>query len=151
MTSQQSIRGRYAARLLENHLIGHYRSTIPERNRGDPIELPDWSLPSRGTHRRERLPSGKVGIIGAGIAGLYLAMLCDCLGIDYDILEASDRAGGRVYTYQFPKGDTSIRHNYYDVGAMRFPDLDIMKPCVLFCHIQLEDVHRDLPKSHVHV
>jgi hypothetical protein len=43
----------------------------------------------------------KVGIIGAGAAGLYAAMLLDSLGIDYDIHEASDRIGGRIFTYHF--------------------------------------------------
>lgn len=43
----------------------------------------------------------KVGIIGGGVAGLYAAMLLDSLDIDYDIHEASDRVGGRVYTYHF--------------------------------------------------
>jgi monoamine oxidase len=43
----------------------------------------------------------KVGIIGAGAAGLYSAVLLDSLGIDYDILEASGRVGGRIYTYRF--------------------------------------------------
>lgn len=49
---------------------------------------------------REGLPL-KVGIIGAGAAGLYAAMLLDSLGIDYDIYEGSDRVGGRIYTYFF--------------------------------------------------
>lgn len=45
----------------------------------------------------------KVGIIGAGAAGLYAAMLLDSLDIDYDIHEASERVGGRIYTYRFDK------------------------------------------------
>lgn len=43
----------------------------------------------------------KVGIIGAGAAGLYAAILLDSLGIDYDILEADERIGGRIFTYRF--------------------------------------------------
>jgi hypothetical protein len=45
---------------------------------------------------------GKICIIGAGVAGLYTAMIFDSLGIDYDILEANpDRVGGRLFTYRF--------------------------------------------------
>ena len=43
----------------------------------------------------------KVGIIGAGAAGLYSAILLDSLGIDYEILEANTRIGGRIYTHRF--------------------------------------------------
>lgn len=43
----------------------------------------------------------KVGIIGAGAAGLYSAILLQSLGIDYEILELTERIGGRIYTYRF--------------------------------------------------
>lgn len=42
-----------------------------------------------------------VGIIGAGAAGLYTAMILDDLGIKYEILEGSNRAGGRIRTHRF--------------------------------------------------
>ena len=42
----------------------------------------------------------KVGIIGAGIGGLYAAYLLQKLGIDYEILEAGSRLGGRLYTHR---------------------------------------------------
>ena len=67
----------------------------------------------------------KIGIVGAGCAGLYTALLLDYLKIDFDILEASDRAGGRVKTYTF-KQEPACAHNYYDIGAMRFPKTPIM-------------------------
>ena len=97
--------------------------------RGD-VELPDWRIPDRERLPRADppLPGGKVGIVGAGVAGLYLAMMCDFLGIQYELLESSDRVGGRVYTYKFPQSNPAIAHNYYDVGAMRFPVLNTMKP-----------------------
>jgi hypothetical protein len=68
-----------------------------------------------------------VGVIGAGMAGLYTAMILEDLGIPYEILEAEDvdehaERAGRVYTHRF---DTTPG-NYYDVGAMRFPDIPIM-------------------------
>ncbi len=46
-----------------------------------------------------------VCIIGAGAAGLYAAIILDYLGIKYEILEASGRHGGRLYTHQFNKLD----------------------------------------------
>ena len=94
----------------------------------------------------------KVGIIGAGAAGLYTAMLLDSLDIDYDIHEASDRIGGRIFTYRFDQEawdnstpDDPEYYDYYvcwqtsftipwtslliqvqDVGAMRFPPMPYM-------------------------
>jgi monoamine oxidase len=66
----------------------------------------------------------KIGIVGGGIAGLYTAYILKSLGIDYEILEANpDRMGGRIYTHHF---STDIAHDYYDIGAMRFPDSPIM-------------------------
>ncbi|KAJ5372303.1 Amine oxidase [Penicillium concentricum] len=68
----------------------------------------------------------KVCIIGAGIAGLYLALILQDLEIpnlSWDILEANrDRIGGRIYTHRF----SEAHNDYYDVGAMRFPDIPIM-------------------------
>ncbi|KAG1873114.1 hypothetical protein F4604DRAFT_2011818 [Suillus subluteus] len=63
-------------------------------------------------------PPGTVGILGAGVGGLYTALILDSLNIKYEILEASDRTGGRLFTYNFPNGG---KYDYYDVGAMRFP------------------------------
>lgn len=69
----------------------------------------------------------KVGVVGAGVAGLFTALLFDWLNkqvqglhIDYDIFEAADesRIGGRLFTHKFSQEE----HDYYDVGAMRFPD-----------------------------
>ncbi|KAH7349392.1 L-amino acid oxidase [Plectosphaerella cucumerina] len=75
----------------------------------------------------------KVGIVGGGAAGLYAAMLLDSLDIDYDIYEASDRVGGRIYTYKFDEKtwekstpNDPAYYDYYDVGAMRFPPMEYM-------------------------
>jgi protoporphyrinogen oxidase len=66
---------------------------------------------------------GRVCIVGAGVAGLLIAMILKYLKIDFDIVEASDRVGGRCFTYKFPGVS---KHNYYDVGAMRIPDIETM-------------------------
>lgn len=67
-------------------------------------------------------PKFSVGIIGAGMAGLYTAMILESLNIPCEILEASDRVGGRVYTHRF----SNDPGDYYDAGAMRFPDTPAM-------------------------
>lgn len=68
----------------------------------------------------------KVCIVGAGVTGLYVAMILDSLdlpGLTYEILEGSDRIGGRLLTHHF----TQKNHDYYDIGAIRFPKIEIMK------------------------
>ncbi|KAH8662544.1 flavin-containing amine oxidase [Xylariales sp. PMI_506] len=75
----------------------------------------------------------KVGIVGAGAAGLYSAILLQSLGIDYEILEVDTRIGGRIYTHRFDESQWSKSspgepdyYNYVDIGAMRFPGMDWM-------------------------
>jgi hypothetical protein len=46
-------------------------------------------------------PDFKVGIIGAGAAGLYTAMILQDLGIQYELLEANKTVGGRLFTHRF--------------------------------------------------
>lgn len=85
----------------------------------------------------------KVGIVGAGCAGLFTALIFDhlketCeLDVDYEILEANgeDRLGGRLYSYYFRDRDGKALgpHDYFDVGAMRFPKIKIMDRLVLRC------------------
>ncbi|KAI9678851.1 MAG: hypothetical protein M1817_005911 [Caeruleum heppii] len=74
-----------------------------------------------------------VGIIGAGTAGLYAAILLESLGIDYEILEADSRPGGRILTHYF--NETAWRssqpgepdyYDYVDIGAMRIPGMPYM-------------------------
>lgn len=131
----RSIRGRYAARILREFLTERYLKRYPRDGDNDipSGSLPSWSIPAvddldRMSKQDPPLPEGKVCIIGAGIAGLYLAMLLDHAKIPYEILEASSRIGGRIFTYEFPTNDPPVEHNYYDVGAMRFPHLKTMDP-----------------------
>ncbi|KZS88406.1 FAD/NAD(P)-binding domain-containing protein [Sistotremastrum niveocremeum HHB9708] len=91
------------------------------------LSLPSDSFPSRASFPKP--VKDKVGIIGAGIAGLYAAMILKSLGYDYEILEASQRIGGRAYTYHFnlPPPGCPENYDYYDIGAMRFPDIPWMQ------------------------
>ncbi|KAK1146648.1 hypothetical protein N8T08_002721 [Aspergillus melleus] len=73
----------------------------------------------------------KVAIVGAGAAGLFTGMIFDHLNatvpnfkVEYDILEAApkERAGGRLFTHLFSEEP----HDYFDVGAMGFPENPVM-------------------------
>ncbi|KAA1477082.1 FAD/NAD(P)-binding domain-containing protein [Dentipellis sp. KUC8613] len=123
--------------LLANYVVQKALDTLdprgPDQQRPFPVfdPLPDPA----STHRSavaDQL-STPVCIIGAGVAGLYAAMILQDLGIEYKILEASERIGGRVYTHRFngqagyeAKVNTPPRYDYYDVGAMRFPQIPFM-------------------------
>ncbi|KAG1747906.1 uncharacterized protein EDB91DRAFT_1235818 [Suillus paluster] len=100
---------------FEGDILGYFGRNIVEDYHGVLIKkLPHkltFPLISEG-------PTGTVGILGAGVGGLYTAIMLDSLGIKYEILEASDRTGGRLFTYHFPNGK---EYDYYDVGAMRYP------------------------------
>lgn len=81
---------------------------------------------------QEALP---IGIVGGGVSGLYAAMILQSLGLKYEILEASDRIGGRIFTHRFnPNPQDGInaevgnpeRYDYIDMGAMRFPQVHFM-------------------------
>jgi NADPH-dependent 2,4-dienoyl-CoA reductase/sulfur reductase-like enzyme len=107
---------------------------IPPPNRHNPQDQDDppaGKAPDEENPPREEVPPdegikpAKVCIVGAGAAGIYMALMLTYLGIEFDLLEASDRIGGRVYTYdgfkQSDKPGEQYAHNYYDVGAMRIP------------------------------
>ena len=120
-----SPRAQYSRRILEDHVIRQYnlrygwnRTKLPERK---------IKPPSEDLKGDPKVPPGRICIVGAGMAGLYLAYALIKLGVkELDIFEASDRTGGRVYTQVFP--DQTCPHNYYDVGAMRIPKIPSMDP-----------------------
>lgn len=60
----------------------------------------------------------KVTIIGAGIAGLVAAYELERLGYTVEVLEASKRVGGRIYTHSFGAGPETP---FAELGAMRIP------------------------------
>ncbi|KAG8698959.1 hypothetical protein FRC08_005602 [Ceratobasidium sp. 394] len=102
-------------------------------------------IPPLATPIRSSGEAVKIGIIGAGSAGLYLALMIDYLkglggpnsfdfNYEYFLHEANPsetHVGGRLYTYRFPPlnpNDKVPEYDYYDVGAMRFPKLPWMEP-----------------------
>lgn len=134
-----TLRAAYAKHLLGKHLEAKFRETNDSRSDWSgfqglpdvpPIPMPEDLDRSNG-HLWDSLPvfEDRVCIVGAGVAGLALAQNLLAAGIpaaNIDILEASDRVGGRCYTYNFPK-DEKCPHNYYDIGAMRIPHIAVMK------------------------
>lgn len=117
-------------------------------------------LPVRGTLQqkdaedsvKDEIKEFHIGIIGAGAAGLFTAMILDHLNEEYglnakyDILEANgeDRLGGRLFSYYFkdPDGTSLGGHQYFDVGAMRFPDIDAMdRTFQLFSEVGIKAPH----------
>ncbi|KDQ10963.1 hypothetical protein BOTBODRAFT_469085 [Botryobasidium botryosum FD-172 SS1] len=101
------------------------QTALPDRPPLHPIPVPAPIIgPNYPMTGEEVIPH--VGIIGAGAAGLYTAMILDSLDIPYDILEASTRIGGRINTYHFQGSGSDNAWNYFDIGAMRYPEIDIM-------------------------
>ncbi|KAH9969386.1 hypothetical protein BGW80DRAFT_631485 [Lactifluus volemus] len=58
-----------------------------------------------------------VGIVGAGMAGLYAGLLLQRAGHTVHIFEGADRIGGRVHTHYF----NEQKNQYFEAGAMRIP------------------------------
>src|SRR4051812_23237931 len=74
-------------------ILAHYARTIMER-RTDTLKekpAPKPSAPRAGD-------SNVVGIMGAGVGGLYTAIMLQSLDVPFEIIEASDRVGGRLFT-----------------------------------------------------
>jgi hypothetical protein len=63
-----------------------------------------------------------IGVIGGGMAGLYASLILEDLGLTHEVIEASQRPGGRAWSHHFTEKDG----DYYEVGAMLFPDIPIM-------------------------
>ncbi|QPC80210.1 hypothetical protein HYE68_010962 [Fusarium pseudograminearum] len=120
----------YAQHLLNKHLRKLRAKLNEDVEFSEPLPQKKFShsAPSDGDPLSE-MPEykGRVAIVGAGATGLYLAMMLKYLKINnVDIYEASNRIGGRCYTYNFPDEKDSP-HNYYDIGAMRIPEIPAMQ------------------------
>ncbi|KAF4464551.1 L-amino-acid oxidase [Fusarium albosuccineum] len=147
-----SIRNQWA-RQHAVHAIKHGWNKIVDRNKGSAELVPLPRIPDQGPlPKAPRPPKASqprdpakaehriinIGIVGAGAAGLFTALVLHNLNeelrkkslplsFDYDMYEAAgpERVGGRLFTYNF--GGAPDVHDYYDVGAMRFPHNPVMK------------------------
>lgn len=77
----------------------------------------------------------KVGIIGAGLAGLSCGYTLAKSGIEFRILEASERVGGRVMTYRHSTGETvelgaGYFHDFYGVTLSLLKELGLEQKIV---------------------
>ena len=141
--SQPSARDLWAQHNVENALRKSYNTFASRLRLGRPLADHEALPPPQELH----LPTPPstdtnptVCIIGAGAAGLFTALLFDYLNknvpnfnVQYDIFESAESTtafpihgrgvGSRLYTYDF---STTDPHDYYDVGAMRFPENKIM-------------------------
>ena len=94
---------------------------------GAPIDDESAQARSQGGLEHSTEPViGKVGILGAGAAGLYAAMILESIGIECEIHESACRPGGRLHTHYFDDEEDPKKYQYYDVGAMRYPHIPIM-------------------------
>ena len=145
ITLGHSFRAEWAKLLVRSRIAEFYTSRKPDdlvRTKLPGSNLED-ATPENLPYIPETKPSDavdpdgyKVCIIGAGVAGLFTAMTIDYLNemvpdlnFSYEILEAADesRFGGRLYTHKF----SEALHDYYDVGAMRFPEIPIVERYIL--------------------
>ncbi|KAF4945937.1 hypothetical protein FSARC_14313 [Fusarium sarcochroum] len=128
----EGLRIAYAKHLLNDHLLEMYTAVQDGVGDADTLPTKRFGRPSPPDGAGDPLSQisdydGRVAIVGAGATGLYLAMMFKYLKIsNVDIYEASDRIGGRCYTYNFSE-DQDCPHNYYDIGAMRIPHIPAMK------------------------
>lgn len=138
---QPSLRASFAKHFLRRHLIRKLRSQNLQSRRTEKVngrnKRGDRTIPAIDIVHHQSLPvcteqvPGKVCIVGAGAAGLMVALCLREVGFsNFDILEASDRVGGRIYTHKFPD-DPRCPHNYYDIGAMRIPSTPGMQSYVI--------------------
>ena len=134
--SYVSYHAKFARRILRHHLAQEIPLVLQKTGRDlfgggfqapgvgtplDPDHLPEAPVPLKSIRGPKIEGEWKVCIVGAGVAGLYIALILDDLaipGLSYDILESSSRVGGRLYTYPFPGGPSNC---YVDIGAMRYP------------------------------
>ena len=86
-------------------IIQEYVSSFPAEKRETFLPLPPRAVTDK-----------PVGILGAGVGGLYTALILQSLNVSYEIIEASNRTGGRLFTHKFPDGgfyDYFVSFNYY--------------------------------------
>lgn len=69
-------------------MIVRYAAKLEEKSR--PPVLP-----------KPRINEDLVGILGAGVGGLYTALMLESLGVPFEIVEATGRVGGRLFTHKF--------------------------------------------------
>ncbi|KAG2741258.1 hypothetical protein P692DRAFT_201894116 [Suillus brevipes Sb2] len=93
----------------------------------DLVGIPDAAVPLNYQTATDISSTNHVGILGAGANGLYTALILQDLGFPYRIIEAQGKVGGRLFTFKF-EDETGSPYNYFDIGAMRFPNQADLSP-----------------------
>ncbi|KAH8096670.1 hypothetical protein BXZ70DRAFT_329577 [Cristinia sonorae] len=148
----ESIRDQYAQKIVSEHQAPFETAPggIPNLP-GPTSSAPEASYSSGGQLLTQTDPL-TIGIIGAGVTGLYIGMTLTKVNaylvekklkpIKFEILESESSSGGhpvggRLWTHTF----SDSANDYYDRGAMRFPDHPPMKPVMeLFDELGLQKV-----------
>jgi len=112
MSFKGDVLGYWGRNLIEDHHDRLLKKLPPPDRQFRTLHLPQLS--DEG-HDRTLTPR-TVGILGAGVGGLYTALMLDSLDINYEILEASDHPGGRLFTHKFPGGN---KYDYYVCCSFR--------------------------------
>lgn len=105
---------------VQRHMLERY--ALEQKGRPEDLETL-WRLTSPPQDittiiRPGELRGIRIGIIGAGLAGLASAFELRKTGAEITVFEAEEkRIGGRVYTYHFDRD----RNLYGELGAMRIP------------------------------
>ena len=126
-----NFRAEYAKAVLYQHVVEKYENVLGKTVSKLPTSAITDDLPSEAGIPQEP-PNEEISIcvVGAGAAGLGVAIELRKLGYtNVEVLEATGRHGGRCYTHYFENGP-KCAHDYYDVGAMRIPDIPTMKRLV---------------------
>lgn len=116
---------RHAPAPPKDDILARYARLLIESDLPDELQIPSESFSAQSTNgwvpiRKSGSAQAQVGILGAGVGGLYAAMILKSLEIPFEILEARDRTGGRLYTHHFVEKDASgkplpkqKKHDYY--------------------------------------
>ena len=81
----------------------------------------------KSTHNSSNEAKGTVGIVGAGISGLYAGLLLRKHNIPFRVFErCKHHIGGRIYTCR--EGFGGGENDYFEAGAMRIPCIPAHSP-----------------------
>ena len=101
----------YASRVLESYIEEKNPIFIPPQNQPffESAQADDVGGLKAGRMVPIHSKNTKVAIVGAGVGGLYAALILRSVGISFDIFEMDDRVGGRLKTHHFSKK----KNDYY--------------------------------------
>ena len=95
----------YASRVLDSYIEEKNPIFIPPQNQpffeSTQADADDVGGLNAGRMVPIHSKNTKVAIVGAGVGGLYAALILRSVGISFDIFEMDNRVGGRLKTHHF--------------------------------------------------